>query len=197
MRTIGYAAAIMQNRTFALLIPAVVLLLGGCDRTPSPDPRPTAAPAPSATTTAACPDGVVVRAGIVDTAMGLRAFGLDLVNCGNRPYTVNGYPAIRVLDEEHKPLDVVVGHGSEPVTAPDAWDAPPKPVTLGPGEKAAARLVWRNTVTDGTAAPVIGAFVEVTPAEGQRPQIVSPDGGVDLGTTGRVGVSAWLTPPTR
>lgn len=139
-----------------------------------------------------CPSsGVLVRAGAVDAALGLRAMRVELVNCGTVPYTVNGYPGVRVLDDARVPLDVTIVNGSSAVALIDDFDTAPAPVTAGPGERLVAGLVWRNTVTDAVAAPVNGTYLEIVPARDQPPQTVRPFGRVDLGTTGRLGVTAW------
>ena len=158
-------------------------------------PRP--APLPPATTAAspACPaSGVTITPGEVDGAMGLRAMSIEMVNCGTGSYPVRGYPVVRVLDADRKPLAVEVGHGSAPITTPDAYDAAPQLVTLGPGDKVVARLVWRNTVTDSTVPAASGSYLEIAPSEGTPAQIVAPRGGIDLGNTGRLGLSAWARP---
>jgi hypothetical protein len=126
--------------------------------------------------------------------MGLRAMHLELLNCGTGLYTVNGYPAVRVLDDDRNPLEVTVINGSSSIALIDGFDTTPKPLTLKPGDMAAAGVVWKNTVTDSTVSATNGAFLEVTPAAGQSPQTVTPDGSIDLGTTGKLGVTAWALP---
>lgn len=123
--------------------------------------------------------------------MGLRAMGIVLTNCGTEDRTVNGFPVVRVLDADRRPLDVVVGNGSEPVSSPDSYDAPPEPVTLRPGDQVTARVLWRSEVTDSTAPAVDGRYLEIAPAPGEPAQLVEPDGGIDLGTTGRLAVNPW------
>ncbi|WP_258564042.1 DUF4232 domain-containing protein [Streptomyces himalayensis] len=39
--------------------------------------------------------------------MGLRAQTVTLTNCGKQPYSLNGYPSVRVLDENGKAMDGV------------------------------------------------------------------------------------------
>jgi hypothetical protein len=139
-----------------------------------------------------CPSsGVLVRPGTSDAAMGLRVMGIELVNCGTVPYTVNGYPGVRLLDENWAPLPVAVIHGSAGVAVLDNFDTPPAPVTAAPGERLSFGLVWRNTVADTTIDPVNAIYLEVVPAPGQVPQTVRPEGRLDLGTTGRLGITAW------
>jgi hypothetical protein len=137
------------------------------------------------------PSGLLVRTGEVDAAMGLRVMSVFLVNCGTVPYTVNGYPELRLLDADRTPLPVTVGHGSAGVATLDNFDRPPVPVTAAPGERLAFGMVWRNTVTDTTIDPVNGVYLEVTPAVGQPPLVVRPEGRIDVGTTRRVGVTPW------
>ncbi|MEU8054607.1 DUF4232 domain-containing protein [Microbispora bryophytorum] len=69
------------------------------------------------------------------------------------------------------------------------FDDPPQPVTLKPGQSASAGLMWRNTVTAGVGAPVNVPYVRVNAKGGARPVMVTPE--LDLGTTGKLGVSSW------
>jgi uncharacterized protein DUF4232 len=160
---------------------------------PAPAIDPTAAPAP------ACPAaGVLIRTEQPEAAMGLRVIQLAMVNCGTLPYSVNGYPSVRVLDEDRARLDVKVGRGASSIAMIENFDVGAQPVTLQPGERAVAALAWRNTVTEVNAAPANGAYLDIAPAEGRPRQTVQPEGGdIDLGTTGELGVSAWKPSPTR
>jgi hypothetical protein len=126
--------------------------------------------------------------------MGLRAMRIEMVNCGTRPYFANGYPAVRVLDGDRKPLDVAVTNGTSAISRIEGFDGPPKPVTVPPGDKVAAVVVWRNTVTEGTVAATTGTYLGIAPAAGGDWQTVRPDGGIDVGTTGKIGVSPWVRP---
>ncbi len=138
-----------------------------------------------------CPrSGVLVRAGGINAAMGLRAMGLELLNCGSRTYAVRGYPEVRVLDATYAPLNLDVINGRSAVTALASVDAVPRPVTLRPGQSAWATLVWRTTARDGV-------HLAVTPSPGQPPQTVTPEGGIDLGDAGRLGVGPWTAVSTR
>jgi hypothetical protein len=110
-----------------------------------------------------------------------------MVNCGTRPYQVNGYPVVRVLDADRKPLVVTVNKGTSAIEAPG-----PTPITLTPGETATAVLLWRNTVTDAQTDAVEGSYVEITPANGEHPQTVPEH--IDLGNTGKVDITAWRRP---
>jgi len=177
---------------------AMALTLGGCTsgdhRGQGGDPpgRPPAAPSPSPSTEppAECPtSGVRIRSTGGDAAMGLRALGIELVNCGDHPYQLNGYPVLHVFDEEREPIMLRVVNGAKEITS--GFDQPPRQVTLSAGERATAVVLWRNLVTDSTVVATNGEFLTVAPAAGQPGEEVDPDGPIDLGNTGRIGVSAW------
>lgn len=138
-----------------------------------------------------CPNGIRVSAGPVNTAMGLRAMDVTLENCGTATYRVKGYPGLRPLDEDHERVTgVSVVHGSAGISQVPEMDEPPEPVALEPGETATAGLLWRNTVTEATGPTNLPyLLVEVKP--GALRLLVAPDGGLDLGTTGRLGVGPW------
>lgn len=187
-----HRAPAMTIRRLVMLLSGTALLAACAGPAPVPPP-----PTPSTTSTAvACPkSGVMITAGEVDSAMGLRALGIRLTNCGTHDYTANGYPVVRVLDADRQPLDITVGNGSAPVSAPDSYDVPPRPVTLRPSEQVTARVLWRNTVTDSTGFATNGQYLEIAPAAGEPTQIVAPRGGIDLGTTGRLAVNPWAVRP--
>jgi len=176
-----------RSTRVASLAAAGVLLLAACDA-PAPLPPPVPPPS-SAPTVAACADGFQISGDEVEAASGLRAFGITLRNCGNRPYRVDGFPVITMLDRYGRPIEITVGTGSEPVSSPDVWDRPHKPIDVGPGETVRARVLWRNTVTDGES--VTGRHLMVAPAKGATAQLVTPNGGIDVGTTNRLAVNAW------
>ncbi|MDX3073443.1 DUF4232 domain-containing protein [Streptomyces sp. NPDC088354] len=143
------------------------------------------APAPAGS----CPSsGVRVTADRGDAAMGLRVVGLHLENCSQAPHRVEGYPRLQLLDAAHRPVTGIrILHGSETRSVTTGFDDPPRPVTLQPGETASAGLIWRNTVTFGD--PVNAPYVRVFAEPGASPVMVTPE--LDLGTTGKLGVSAW------
>jgi hypothetical protein len=149
---------------------------------PPTDPSPTGPGTPE------CPaSGVLVRGGGVDAAMGLRASGVELLNCGTRPYTVHGYPAVQVLDATGAALTLEVVNGRSAVTMLDSVDAPPRKIVLKPGKSAWSTLVWRSTARDGVRFWVVAR-------PGEAPQTAAPsDGGIDLGDGGRLGVGPWRT----
>ncbi|MEU7945284.1 DUF4232 domain-containing protein [Micromonospora taraxaci] len=159
---------------------------------PTGPPPTLSSPTPSASIEplAACPaSGVQIRSTGSDAAMGLRALGLELVNCGDRPYQLNGYPILHVFDEQREPVMLRVVNGAKEITS--GFDQPAGPVTLAPAERATAVVLWRNLVTDSTVVATNGKYLTVAPAAGQPAAEVDPDGPVDLGNTGRIGVSAW------
>ncbi|MEU6303942.1 DUF4232 domain-containing protein [Streptomyces chartreusis] len=136
-----------------------------------------------------CPaSGVRVYADQGDAAMGLRAVGLHLVNCGTRPYRVEGYPELELLDEDHDTVDGVrILHGTDRISTGLGGDDSPRPVVLRPGEGAVASLAWRNTTGFGEAVNAPYARVRAKP--GADPVTVTPE--FDLGTTGKLGVGPW------
>ncbi|WP_063762342.1 DUF4232 domain-containing protein [Streptomyces sp. NRRL F-5123] len=149
--------------------------------------RVPAAEAPAAA--GPCPaSGIRVTADRGDAAMGLRVVGLHLTNCSTKPYTLDGYPAVTPLDEDWKtPSTVTVLHGTGDITTLPDFDAPPRRLTLAPGASATSGLVWRNTVTNGTA--VDAPYARVVARPGASPVMLTPE--LDLGTTGELGVKPW------
>ncbi|RKN39065.1 DUF4232 domain-containing protein [Micromonospora endolithica] len=200
------AAPRRRAALFGLPVTAA-LLLGGCGPASPPGSGPARAtgsgpvsgpaePAPGRTAPATagpetpCPaDGVRIRATGSDAAMGLRAMGLELVNCGSVSYRLRGYPALRLFDADGGAITVRVVEGATGITG--GFDDPPRSLTLRPGERAGAALIWRNLVTDPTVVATTAEGLEVAPVAGQPARAVDPDGPIDLGNTGRIGVSAW------
>jgi hypothetical protein len=142
------------------------------------------------------PEGVRLETGEGDAAMGLRVLGITLVNCGSRTYRLNGYPVVRPLDEDRKELKVRVLRGVKQIIHSEMpWDGPPKPVVLKPGQRAGTAVAWRNTYDDLREPPVTVKYLKIAPLTGRPSQTVEPTGGLDLGSTGRFGVSAWTLLP--
>ncbi|KQV13840.1 DUF4232 domain-containing protein [Kitasatospora sp. Root107] len=136
------------------------------------------------------PSGVRVYADQGNAAMGLRAVGLHLENCGTGTTRLNGYPQLQILDEEHKVVESVqVLQGGSAIATGTGADGPPEPLALQPGERAQAIVVWRNTLEAGVADPVNAPYLRVRAQAGSDPVMVIPE--LDLGTTGRLGVGAW------
>ncbi|MFA1542439.1 DUF4232 domain-containing protein [Actinomadura monticuli] len=184
-----------------LLVAAALLGAAGCGTETAPSAIPSApypvlptsqappelrrTPAPPVCT----PEGISIGMGTPDAAMGLRAATITLRNCGDRPYTLDGYPALRVLGEDRQPFDVRIVRGTTQIK-----DAGPKPLTVRPGRTAVFGIVWRNLVTDPTTTAVAGRYLEVRPAPGRPVVIVEADGPIDLGNTGRLEETAWGPP---
>ena len=187
----------MVGRLLAALGSA--LLLSGCGSGPEPGAPPVApgtpgVPRPSGDPTGpakvACPPGgALIREVVVSAALGLRGMSLELVNCGSAPYRLKGFPAPRLRDADGQPMAVRILPGATGIAS--GFDAPPRQLVLAPGDRAQAALLWRNTVTDATVPAANGRYLEVAPVSGRPAQPVELDGPIDLGNTGRLGVSAW------
>ncbi|MEV4640581.1 DUF4232 domain-containing protein [Actinoplanes sp. NPDC049548] len=197
----------LRARRFAVPL-MLAALLGGCAApgtspvtqppvVPSdPVPFPSGRPKPSASAVTCPPEGVRLGVGEGDAAMGLRVLSITLVNCGSRTYRLNGYPAVRCLDELRAALKVRVLHGVKQIVGTDLpWDGPPEPVVLRPGQSAGTGVAWRNTYDDIRKPPVTVRFLDIAPVAGRPSQVVGPEGGLDLGSTGRIAVSAWRLIP--
>ncbi|MDX5568611.1 DUF4232 domain-containing protein [Streptomyces sp. ID05-04B] len=134
------------------------------------------------------PSGIRITADDGDSAMGLRVVGLLLENCGTEVRTLDGYPRLSLLDDDLQPVrGVEVMKGSGGIATVAGFDDPPRAVTLKPGERASAGLMWRNTTGFGEAVDV--PYVRVHATAGAAPVTVTPH--LDLGTTGKLGVSPW------
>ncbi|WP_232789844.1 DUF4232 domain-containing protein [Streptomyces jeddahensis] len=153
---------------------------------PARPPGWTPSPGGSVQDESACPaSGVRIWAGPVNAAMGLRAQTVTLTNCGEQPFLLNGYPSVRVLDENGTVMDgvkTVQGTDSIPMAPPDAPE--PAPLTLDPGESAQTNLVWRMGA--GT-----GMFLRIAPAAGDDPATVRLTEHLDIGPEGELGTTAW------
>ncbi|PZG13802.1 hypothetical protein C1I95_22980 [Micromonospora craterilacus] len=153
----------------------------------TPDALPSSAAADPPTT---CPEsGVRITYLGVSAAMGLRAMGVELVNCGTRPYRLHGYPAPQLRDNDGDPIPVRVIRGAKGITS--GFDDPPRPLVLAPGEAAGAALLWRNLVDNPTVVATNAEHLEIAPLAGRPAQEVAIEGRIDLGNTDRIGVSAW------
>lgn len=184
-------------------------LLVGCGVRPAASPVLTATSSQSMSTSTSTPlpavmcsaEGVGFSVLGPDGAMGLRSLTIEMVNCGSRPFTVDGYPSLRLFDEERKPIDVVVARGSGAIAMVPEFDNPPQAVVLRPGEKAMAGMLWRNLVTDATVKATTAVYLDAALAEGrpwQKVPLVVPSDvsgamtvSIDLGNTGTLGVQAW------
>ncbi|XVV01134.1 DUF4232 domain-containing protein [Actinosynnema sp. CA-248983] len=191
-----------------VLLP-LLLLVGACG-TPPVAARSgdlTLAPTVSAPV---CPEsGVEVSALESEAASGLRVLSLKVVNCGTEPYTVTGYPDVRLLDADGRALDVRVltGAASAEISRVESFTAPPREVVLQPGGHATSALLWRNTYDDVSKPPQVGVKIDIAPVagaprqtftprlppNGEPSRVDAPAVTLDLGSTGRVGVAPWRT----
>ncbi|MER7760990.1 DUF4232 domain-containing protein [Streptomyces sp. NPDC097619] len=192
MSELGWIRRIAGGATGPVLVVLTAAALSGCvsdgspDRssgTPSGNARPTGNPCPA--------DGVLLREGTTDAAMGLRVQSVELFNCGTAPYELDGYPDIRLLDEDKSPVEVRVGHGSNGITTETGLDEAPRKVIVQPGRTASFGIVWRNLVTDSTVPAVNGLHLDVRPRPGAPRSTVSLSSPVDLGNTGKLGLGPW------
>ncbi len=143
----------------------------------------------------ACPSsGVHLYSDEGDAAMGLRVVGILLENCGTRPYRLNGYPQLQLLDGDHRPVDgVKILRGGSAIATGTGADGEPRQLVLQPGERAHSGLVWRNTTGGGDAVNV--PYARVRPQPGAPAVMVTPE--LDLGMTGQLGVGPWKKDETR
>ena len=130
-----------------------------------------------------------------NSAMGLRVQGIEVVNCGAQPVELNGYPQVKLLDEQWQQVKVQILDGSGGIALVEGFDNAPQPITLQPGERARSAFMWKNTNTS-IDPPLVGRHVDIAAAPGGTWQPLVPmspgeDVHVDLGSTGRLGVRAW------
>jgi hypothetical protein len=169
----------------------MVLLVAGCGTevasrggpppaTPVPTGKATGGPIPTPPPKVCPASGAQVTVGPVEAALGHRAVVLTVTNCRPKTLTLNGYPEVAVLDYWRKPLGTAVTHDSSYMAI--------EPVRLAEGRTARAVVAWSNTVADG-ADPQAGQFLTVAARKGEA-QAVWPVM-TDLGTTGKLEVTAW------
>ncbi|CCH33214.1 putative secreted protein [Saccharothrix espanaensis DSM 44229] len=191
------------------MVPAVLLLaVSACGAEPAPPAPGTGLPDRNSAAST-CPEGgAEISALNGEAAMGLRVLTLEMRNCGTETLRIDGYPDVRLLDEDGQPLEVRVEHGSAAISRIDSFEVPPAGFALGPGDRATAGVVWRNTYDDTTHPPQVGAKIDIAPLAGLPRQVftprLGPDGGtpspdspattIDLGSTGRIGLSPWRAP---
>ncbi|MFG2006766.1 DUF4232 domain-containing protein [Spirillospora sp. NPDC048911] len=153
--------------------------------------RPTASASPAPADLTTCPkSGIALWIGETSAAMGLRSMNVELYNCGGRNRVLKGYPQIKLLDVDRRPIKASAKPGSSSVATVDSYDRPPRRVTLKPGEVASAGVLWRNLVTGDAAEAVTAEFMEIAPLPGE-PTDQLPGVGIDLGTTRKVGIGPW------
>jgi hypothetical protein len=170
-----------------------VALVAGCAAPAGsglPGPPGPASASPSAKPV--CPlDGFSLSTGETEGALGLRAMPVDLVNCGKRTITLNGYPGVRLADAGGKTITFALKQGVRAVAMIDEWDKPPSKVTVKPGQAAVALLVWRGTTEITSEGPQTATILRVSVKDGVPYRLVKIAGPIDLGTTGKLAVSPW------
>ncbi|SEQ47957.1 Protein of unknown function [Lentzea xinjiangensis] len=142
-----------------------------------------------------CDAGLLFTTGFTEAASGLRVMDVEVVNCGTEPVHLNGYPQVRLFDEQWRQLAVEIVEGSGGIASVEGFDDAPQPVAVRPGERAKSAFLWRNTHTS-VDPPQVGSHADIAAGPGgawQSLRPVSPERGVliDLGSTGRMGVRAW------
>jgi hypothetical protein len=188
-----------------LVLAAALASLAGCEfgATEVPDWEPevarpisqTTPPSAPPSSSSSCDTGLRFTEVSGDSAMGLRVRGIEVVNCGTQPLELNGYPQVKLLDEEWQQLDAQILDGAGGIAVVEGFDNPPQPITLQPGERAKSAFVWRNTNTS-IDPPLVGRHIDIAAVPGGTWQSLVPmppgdDFHVDLGSTGRLGVRAW------
>ncbi|MDG9688062.1 DUF4232 domain-containing protein [Streptomyces sp. DH18] len=134
-----------------------------------------------------CPaSGAVVDMGPVETGMMHRAVVLTLTNCGNEPYAVDGYPSVRALGEDGRPLSVEVNEDGSYFGS----DPGPKKVVLDPGGTVKSILAWVSTPEGGDL--VEGDALAISAAPG-LPARVFPLEGHDIRLMDELNTTAWRT----
>ncbi|MFD4026540.1 DUF4232 domain-containing protein [Streptomyces sp. NPDC058576] len=160
--------------------------------TPAPgaDAPAQGAPAQTGPTSAPpgkCPaSGVVVDMGPVETGMMHRAVVLTLTNCGREPYAVDGYPWVRALGEDGRPLSVKVNEDGSYF----GNDPGPKKLQLDPGRTVKSILAWVSTPEGGDL--IEGDALAVSAAPG-LPVRVFPLEGHDIRLMDELNTTAWRT----
>ncbi|MFD6531324.1 DUF4232 domain-containing protein [Streptomyces sp. NPDC060184] len=159
---------------------------GGTAR-PAPPRAAAPTPAPDPTPTGDCPaSGVRVDMGPVQAAMFARAVVLTLVNCGTEPYQVDGYPSVRVLDENGDRLPVPVNPGRSMFGA----DLGPEPVALKPGGTMKSVLAWVSTKEGGDLIESDSLELAAAPDAGSRNVPLVEH---DLRLMDELNMTAWRT----
>ncbi|MFI1220559.1 MULTISPECIES: DUF4232 domain-containing protein [unclassified Streptomyces] len=154
---------------------------------PTPAPGADAPTGPTSAPPGKCPaSGVVVDMGPVETAMMHRAVVLTLTNCGRKPYAVDGYPWIRVLDEARRPLPVEVNEDGSYF----GNDPGPKKLLLDPGGTVKSILAWVSTPEGGDL--IEGDALAISAAPG-LPVRVFPLEGHDIRLMDELDTTAWRT----
>lgn len=180
----------MSYRGWVGLVGALVLLAGcgteaaGSEPAGGPTSPKASRPTPTAPPSTCPASGALITVGPVEPALGHRAVVLKLTNCRTTPITVNGYPAVAVLNARRHTMNVAITHG----TSYMARDPGPTQIRLSKGESALAAVSWSNTV-EVAEDKASGTYLAVAPRRADRPVIWPVD--TDLGTTAKITLTAW------
>ena len=116
-----------------------------------------AQPTPSASTIPACTSAQLRAVGSMQGAAGSREGGITVTNLSGQTCTLEGTPAVTLLNQNLDPITSGVTFSSSPA----GWvaDRSPQPagwpvVTLQPGDSASVRIRWSNWCPDGRAGPL-------------------------------------------
>lgn len=147
------------------------------------DPVPTAVPAEGVIPVDACTTGnSTLMAPPPDAATGHRGQFVQLVNAGDAPCTLDGYPDIAYGDQNGHVLDVTIDHGGSFM----AQDPGATPITLQPGESAFAGIGWdANSMHGQLVASTL--WVGVVPGDTR----ITWDMRLDIIPGATVHVTAW------
>ncbi|MET9517309.1 DUF4232 domain-containing protein [Streptomyces sp. NPDC002994] len=158
---------------------------------PAPAPAPPASGSPAeAQGPAGCSSGQPeVSMGEVQAALGHRAVGLTLTNCGKDPYQVFGYPSVQARGTDGKVLDVWVKRGSSYM----GTDKGPTSVILAPGESVRSLISWTSNPETGRLQQA--SALEIAPAAGEKARTF-PLEGSDVRTVDELTLTAWQAAAT-
>lgn len=117
----------------------------------------TVQPTPSPSMTPACTSALLRSVGSMEGAAGSRVGAIGLTNLSEETCTLQGTPAITLLDQNLDPIISDVSFGSSPAgwvangsPEPPGWPV----VALAPGDSASVRVSWSNWCPNGGAAPL-------------------------------------------
>jgi hypothetical protein len=182
---------IAANRTAEPTPTPTPVLTYAPEDVPTPRRTPTHTPAPDVTQGPCLASGVSFGHDPVDAAMGRRAVVIRMTNCGERPYTVDGYPEIGVLDTDHHSLTPTLTHAHAYTDA--ARDQGPRKITLAPGDTVLSVLNWR--ARGGAEGPGVGSYLVIAPAP-DRERGTLPLW-IDIAAKDDLDVTAWATSMAR
>ena len=148
---VGLAAVVVAGGAFAGIRALGAAPAGGPAGQPSNSPASPPGPA-----VAACTSLDLRAISTMEGAAGSRVGGITMQNWSDHTCTLQGVPAITLLDQGGQPIT----SGIDVSATPAQWqvDQSPEPagwpvVTLHPGDSASVRIRWSNWCPDGRATP--------------------------------------------